>query len=130
MKKDSLLPLIYNEIENDYYLLGVTAIEDKLQDQASETLDSLSRAGIKIWMLTGDKMDTAKSIAYSCKLITQEYEIFEIKEGCNLDQIKESLLSALESCSSSVTKHSLIIGMEELNAIFKTHSLLNSVKII
>ena len=44
MKKDSLLPYIYDQIENDYYLLGATAIEDKLQDNAIETLDSLPKS--------------------------------------------------------------------------------------
>lgn len=47
------------EIERDMHLLGATAIEDKLQDGVPETIADLKRAGIKIWVLTGDKLETA-----------------------------------------------------------------------
>jgi phospholipid-translocating ATPase len=47
------------ELEHDLHLLGATAIEDKLQDGVPETIADLKRAGIKIWVLTGDKLETA-----------------------------------------------------------------------
>jgi P-type E1-E2 ATPase len=53
-------------------IVGSTAIEDKLQDQVGETIDALKKAGIKVWVLTGDKVATAINIAFSCKLITRE----------------------------------------------------------
>lgn len=56
-------------IENDMTLLGVTAIEDKLQEGVPEAIEKIRRAGIKMWMLTGDKRETAINIGYSCKLI-------------------------------------------------------------
>ena len=59
-------------------LIGATAIEDKLQDQVGETISALKNAGIKIWVLTGDKMETAVNIARSCKLITPEMKIHKI----------------------------------------------------
>ena len=43
--------------------LGITGVEDKLQDKVKETIEVLSNAGIKVWMLTGDKVETAKCIA-------------------------------------------------------------------
>lgn len=46
-------------------LLGLTGVEDKLQDEVSHTIESLRGGGIKIWMLTGDKVETAKCIAIS-----------------------------------------------------------------
>ena len=53
--RDELLDAIYEEIERDMTLLGATAIEDKLQDGVPQAIASLGLAGIKIWVLTGDK---------------------------------------------------------------------------
>ena len=52
-------------------LVGSTAIEDKLQDQVQDTIVSLRQAGIKIWVLTGDKVETAIQIGYSTGLISE-----------------------------------------------------------
>ena len=59
------------------YLIGSTAIEDELQDNIGECLETFINAGIKVWVLTGDKVDTAKSIAFSCNLLSHEFIIFE-----------------------------------------------------
>lgn len=53
--RDERLEAIYEEIERDMTLIGVTAIEDKLQDGVPQTIGNLMLAGIKIWVLTGDK---------------------------------------------------------------------------
>lgn len=47
-------------------LIGATAIEDKLQDEVGETIDFCKKAGIKVWVLTGDKIETAINIGFSC----------------------------------------------------------------
>ncbi|KAM4860181.1 phospholipid-transporting ATPase IB-like isoform 2-T2 [Thomomys bottae] len=60
----------YNLIEKDFMLLGATAIEDRLQARVPETISTLLQANIRIWVLTGDKQETAINIAYSCKLIS------------------------------------------------------------
>ena len=52
----------------DLQLLGATAIEDKLQDAVPETIETLRTAGIKIWVLTGDKQETAMCIGYDSSL--------------------------------------------------------------
>ncbi|KAJ1796764.1 drs2 neo1 protein [Coemansia sp. RSA 2399] len=57
------------EIEGDFLLSGVSAIEDRLQGGVPETIFKLRRAGIRVWMLTGDKVETAINIAKSCRLI-------------------------------------------------------------
>lgn len=57
-----------NEIESNLELIGVTAIEDKLQDEVPEAIATLIEAGIKVWMITGDKQETAINIAISCRL--------------------------------------------------------------
>lgn len=57
-------------IECNLTILGATGIEDKLQQGVPETIESLRQAGIKVWVLTGDKQETAISIGLSCKLLT------------------------------------------------------------
>uniref|UniRef100_H0XU14 Phospholipid-transporting ATPase n=1 Tax=Otolemur garnettii TaxID=30611 RepID=H0XU14_OTOGA len=60
----------YDSIEKKFLLLGATAIEDRLQARVPETIATLLKANIRIWILTGDKPETAINIAYSCKLIS------------------------------------------------------------
>ena len=61
-KKVTLVVKFYDEIERDLELIGATIVEDKLQDLVPETIKDLRMAGIKIWVLTGDKVDTAENI--------------------------------------------------------------------
>lgn len=61
-------------------MIGATAIEDKLQEGVPETIDKLAQAGIKIWMLTGDKLETAINIGYSCKLLTPDHTILRLDD--------------------------------------------------
>lgn len=77
-------------IEKDLALLGATAIEDKLQDGVPDAIHTLMDAGIKVWVLTGDRQETAINIGYSCKLITPDMNILV----CNFDthfEVKEFL---------------------------------------
>lgn len=57
-------------------LTGATGIEDSLQDGVPEAIAALREAGLKVWVLTGDKEETATSIAYAAKLITEEQRVF------------------------------------------------------
>jgi len=61
VNRDAQLNAVFEEIETDLTLLGATAIEDKLQDGVPEAIANLSLAGIKIWVLTGDKQGTPSS---------------------------------------------------------------------
>ncbi|XP_043577097.1 phospholipid-transporting ATPase IC isoform X1 [Chiloscyllium plagiosum] len=72
-----LLDELYEEIERDLVLIGATAIEDKLQDGVPETIQNLKEADIKIWVLTGDKKETAINIGYSCKLLSDRMVLFD-----------------------------------------------------
>ena len=67
-------------IEHDFYLLGATAIEDKLQDGVPDTIHVLQEAGIKIWVLTGDRQETAINIGMSCKLISEDMTLLVVNE--------------------------------------------------
>ncbi|KAJ9576655.1 hypothetical protein L9F63_025448, partial [Diploptera punctata] len=69
-----------NLIENNLILLGATAIEDKLQDQVPETIAALIKADIHVWVLTGDKQETAINIGYSCRLIVHGMPLLIINE--------------------------------------------------
>ena len=78
-KKHTLIESCYNEMEQNLILLGATMVEDKLQDNVPETIRDLRLAGIKIWVLTGDKIDTAENIALSCNLISKTHRNFKIQ---------------------------------------------------
>jgi phospholipid-translocating P-type ATPase (flippase) len=65
-------------IEKDLTLIGATAIEDKLQVGVSETISHLAQANIKLWVLTGDKKETAVNIGFACAVLTQQMYILEI----------------------------------------------------
>uniref|UniRef100_A0A671VLQ5 Phospholipid-transporting ATPase n=1 Tax=Sparus aurata TaxID=8175 RepID=A0A671VLQ5_SPAAU len=73
--RDAALDRVYEEIESNLMLIGATAIEDKLQDGVPETIATLAKADIKIWVLTGDKKETAENIGYSCSLLTDDMQI-------------------------------------------------------
>ncbi|XP_061580905.1 phospholipid-transporting ATPase IA isoform X3 [Cololabis saira] len=80
----------YELIEKNLQLLGATAIEDKLQDKVPETIETLMKADIKIWILTGDKQETAINIGHSCKLLTKNMGMLVINED-SLDATRETL---------------------------------------
>lgn len=67
-------------IEHDFYLLGATAIEDRLQDGVPETIHTLQEAGIKVWVLTGDRQETAINIGMSCKLLSEDMMLLIVNE--------------------------------------------------
>jgi phospholipid-transporting ATPase len=87
MKRDKLLADIFDDFERGLVLLGATAVEDRLQDNVPSTIHDLQDAGIKIWMLTGDKLETAENIGYSCKLLSKEMEVWKISSQKEVDDV-------------------------------------------
>uniref|UniRef100_A0A1J3JQ60 Phospholipid-transporting ATPase n=1 Tax=Noccaea caerulescens TaxID=107243 RepID=A0A1J3JQ60_NOCCA len=69
--RDALIDAAADKIEKDLILLGSTAVEDKLQKGVPDCIDKLSQAGVKIWVLTGDKTETAINIGYACSLLRE-----------------------------------------------------------
>uniref|UniRef100_K3WGR7 Phospholipid-transporting ATPase n=1 Tax=Globisporangium ultimum (strain ATCC 200006 / CBS 805.95 / DAOM BR144) TaxID=431595 RepID=K3WGR7_GLOUD len=69
---------LMNEIEQNLTLLGVTAVQDKLQDGVPSTLQLLRQTHMKIWTLTGDKMETAINIGYACSMLTSKMEVLQV----------------------------------------------------
>ncbi|XP_042500800.1 probable phospholipid-transporting ATPase 8 [Macadamia integrifolia] len=70
--RDALVDAAADKIERDLILLGTTAVEDKLQKGVPECIERLSQAGVKIWVLTGDKLETAVNIGYACSLLKEK----------------------------------------------------------
>lgn len=82
---------VYEEIESNLNLVGATAIEDKLQEDVAITLKSLRQSGIKIWVLTGDKIETAINISHSCQHFTENMEKMFITSLRDIEEIKKRL---------------------------------------
>lgn len=77
-RSEAMASVVAEHLEHDLELLGVTGVEDKLQDDVKGTLELLRNGGIKIWMLTGDKIETARCIAISTKLVARNQYIHEV----------------------------------------------------
>ncbi|XP_061658131.1 probable phospholipid-transporting ATPase IM [Syngnathoides biaculeatus] len=92
--RDEKLDRLYEEIEKDLLLLGATAVEDKLQDGVPQTIEQLAKADIKIWVLTGDKQETAENIGYSCNMLQEEMKHVFIVAANTAEGVKEELQSA------------------------------------
>ncbi|XP_059371651.1 phospholipid-transporting ATPase IG-like isoform X2 [Carassius carassius] len=76
--REEKLIAVYNQVEKGMSLIGATAVEDRLQEEAAETMEALQGAGMKVWVLTGDKMETAKSTCYACRLFQRGTELLEL----------------------------------------------------
>lgn len=79
--REEKINFVAEMIEKDFTLIGSTAIEDQLQDEVAETIQYIKNASIKLWVLTGDKIETAINIGFSCKLLDEEMEIFVLDEN-------------------------------------------------
>ncbi|KAA6414048.1 MAG: phospholipid-translocating ATPase [Lasallia pustulata] len=86
-------------IEHDFFLLGATAIEDRLQDGVPDTIHTLQTAGIKVWVLTGDRQETAINIGMSCKLISEEMTLLIVNEE-NSTATRDNLSKKLDAIRS------------------------------
>lgn len=110
--RDQALAAVAEKIERNIQLVGATAIEDKLQVGVSETIVRLRCAGIKIWVLTGDKLETARNIGYSTQVLSDEMHILILDneaEKAKLDM--EGLLNEMETASRCVAETGTTIGL-------------------
>ncbi|NXJ05983.1 AT10D ATPase, partial [Odontophorus gujanensis] len=99
-------------LETKLTLLGATGIEDRLQDGVPDTIQALRKAGIKIWMLTGDKRETAVNIAYACKLLEPDDRIFTLKSQSRDDcaSVMNSILECMQKNTSDRNKTNQKVG--------------------
>lgn len=95
--RDGKMAEVSAQIEHSLTLLGATAIEDKLQDGVPEAIADLKRAGIKVWVATGDKLETAISIGYSTNLLAKDSNLIIVRGGAYgtpnsaYDQLKSAI---------------------------------------
>ncbi|KAF2011328.1 phospholipid-translocating P-type ATPase [Aaosphaeria arxii CBS 175.79] len=96
-----------DEIEQHLELSGATAIEDKLQQGVPEAIDKLRRAKIKMWMLTGDKRETAINIGHSCRLI-KDYSTVTVLDH-ETGEVEQSIAGAILDINNGGVAHSVIV---------------------
>lgn len=101
-----LQKVVSTYLEKNLELLGLTGVEDKLQQNVKSSIELLRNAGIKIWMLTGDKVETAKCVSISCKLVTRGQFIHQITKINHPDLA----LSHLETLKLNLNSVLLIDG--------------------
>uniref|UniRef100_A0A453BTP9 Phospholipid-transporting ATPase n=1 Tax=Aegilops tauschii subsp. strangulata TaxID=200361 RepID=A0A453BTP9_AEGTS len=104
---------VCNSLEQGIHILGITAIEDRLQDGVPETIKLLRKAGINVWMLTGDKQTTAIQIGLLCNLITPESkgQLLSIN-GKTEDDILQSLERALTIMKTALERKDLAFVLD------------------
>lgn len=107
-------------IETDFYLLGATAIEDQLQDGVPDTIHTLQQAGIKVWVLTGDRQETAINIGMSCRLISEDMTLLIVNEA-SAEATRDSLekkLQAVQSQANSADMETLALIIDGKSLTF------------
>lgn len=92
-KRDEKLQEVFEKIESNLELIGATAVEDRLQEDVASTLEALRHAGIKVWVLTGDKRETAINISNSCKHFSSDMHKLVSTDLSTIDEIKSRLKS-------------------------------------
>lgn len=125
-KRDELLDKVMTNAESNLILLGATAVEDKLQDGVPDTIDLLLKAGIKIWVLTGDKKETAINIGSSCKLLHPGMPLIVLSEE-SLEATREAIreVDFPRKSTSSVGRTALIVDGNTLRHVFSDPEIKN-----
>ena len=100
-RDETMAKVVASHLEQNMELLGVTGVEDKLQEGVKTTLELLRNANIKIWMLTGDKIETATCIAISTKLVARNQYIHQVSKVKTMTAARDTLVflqSKLDCC--------------------------------
>ncbi|XP_028106806.1 putative phospholipid-transporting ATPase 9 [Camellia sinensis] len=124
--REEIIEAVAEKIEKDLILLGATAVEDKLQHGVPECIDKLAQAGIKIWVLTGDKMETAINIGFSCSLLREGMkQIIVNSEAPGFKALeKAGNESAIREASKASVLNQIIEGKELLTASSESYDAL------
>ncbi|KAJ3256260.1 hypothetical protein HK103_005623 [Boothiomyces macroporosus] len=106
-------------VETGLTLLGCTAIEDKLQDRVPETIENLLKADIKLWLLTGDKQETAINIGMSSRLINRDMKLF-ILSASSPEQCEKEMDKILQEIQTgpSTQIYALVVDGQVLSNVF------------
>ncbi|GAB5587710.1 Putative aminophospholipid-translocase [Umbelopsis nana] len=112
--------VVESYLESDLELLGLTGVEDKLQDGVRNTLELLRNAGLRIWMLTGDKIETATCIAVSSKLVSRNQNIHQISKLKTPMEALDELdnMRSMTDCCLVIDGESLQLYLDNFNEEF------------
>ncbi|RAL59165.1 hypothetical protein DID88_006721 [Monilinia fructigena] len=136
--REDKLEAVSDMIERDLTLLGGTAIEDRLQEGVPDTIALLAEAGIKLWVLTGDKVETAINIGFSCNLLNNDMEliVFKIEDeqistaeaelnkhlaAFNLTGSDAELKAAKKNHEPPAPTHAIVIDGDSLKLVARRH---------
>ena len=134
--REEKLEVVADAIERGLTLLGGTAIEDRLQDGVPETIALLGEAGIKLWVLTGDKVETAINIGFSCNLLSNDMDLilFKVEEGnseaalaeldkylaqFNITGSDKELAAARKNHEAPDSRHAIVIDGDALKLVLQ-----------
>lgn len=112
-------------IEHDFFLLGATAIEDRLQDGVPETIHTLQQANIKVWVLTGDRQETAINIGMSCKLLSEDMMLLIVNEesaAATRDNIQKKLDAIRTQGDGTIETETLALVIDGKSLTFALES--------
>ncbi|XP_018422563.1 PREDICTED: probable phospholipid-transporting ATPase IF isoform X1 [Nanorana parkeri] len=113
---------VFNLIEKDLEILGATGVEDKLQDKVQETIEALRLAGIKVWVLTGDKHETAVSVSLSCGHFHRTMNILELVQQKSDQDCAEQLRQLGRRLKDDhVIQHGLVVDGASLSLALREH---------
>ena len=128
-KREQRIKKVYDEVEDNLELLGAIGIEDKLQENVRETLVALGDAGIKVWVLTGDKKETAINISQSCGHFLPGMTLIDIA-GLNRADTGRVMTEKLEQCAESkgMKDKILIVDGKTLLTVFGKISLIQMLR--
>ncbi|PBP16064.1 aminophospholipid-translocating ATPase [Diplocarpon rosae] len=107
INRQEMIDQASESLERDLDLTGATAIEDELQKGVPETIDKLRRAGMRVWMLTGDKRETAINIGHSCKLITSYSEVIVLDH--EKGSVEHTMAAALLGIRQGDVAHCVVV---------------------
>jgi phospholipid-translocating ATPase len=119
-RTDAMRAVVQEYLESDLELLALTGVEDKLQDDVKSTLELMRNAGLKIWMLTGDKIETATNIAVSSKLVSRNQYIHQVAKPQSSHQVRDMLdfLQAKLDCCLVIDGESLQLCLDSFRTEF------------
>ncbi|XP_077899842.1 phospholipid-transporting ATPase IF isoform X5 [Ictidomys tridecemlineatus] len=121
-QREEKLANVFQFIEKDLILLGATAVEDRLQDKVRETIEALRMAGIKVWVLTGDKHETAVSVSLSCGHFHRTMNILELINQKSDNECAEQLRQlARRITEDHVIQHGLVVDGTSLSLALREH---------
>ncbi|KAJ3023753.1 hypothetical protein HKX48_001281 [Thoreauomyces humboldtii] len=116
--REEAIATVAETIERDLKFLGVTAIEDRLQDMVPETIEFLVDCGIKVWLLTGDKMETAINIGMSSRLILPDMIVLILDAQSEGDLAHQMDTFSQQLSAPSSQRAALIIPGSTLSTLF------------